>query len=433
MAATATTGRVLLDVAVVLVAAAAGGRLFERLHQPAVIGEIVAGLALGPTILGALPGDPSSALFPHEALAVLKLIGQLGLALFMFTVGWDLDLGLVRRSERAAATISIASILLPFALGLGLAVHLHPAHDTVAGARVPFWPFALFLGASLALTAFPVLARILQETGLASTPLGALVMSAAAVDDVVGWSVLAVALAVFASSGAWDYARIMLESAAFIAVIVVVVRPGLSRLLREPSPLRQALVVPAALAGAYATEAIGIHLVFGAFLVGAAMPRPRGMDALSELRRRLTPTVAILAPIYFVTSGMAVDVPGLRAQDLADFVLILTLACAGKFLGAYGGARASRIEARDAAAVGVLMNTRGLIEIVLLTVGRDQGLIDDRLFTLLALMAIATTLLTSPVLRRIKPRGTAPPPAASGSRAPRRGARRRFRPTRARP
>ena len=404
MSVTATTGRILLDVAVILVAARAGGVLFERMGQPSVIGEIAAGIALGPTLLGALPGDPSSDLFPADALAALQLIGQLGLVLFMFAVGWDLDLQIVRRGERAAATVSISSILVPFALGLALAAHLHPGHDTVAGVAVPFWPFALFLGASLSLTAFPVLARILQETGLATTPIGTLVLTTAAIDDVIGWSVLAIALAVLASSGAWDYLRLLVELALFVAVVVVVVRPLLHRLLRRASPAREALVVPAALAGAYATDAIGIHAVFGAFLVGAAMPRPDAEHTLTELRRRLSPVIAFLAPIYFVTSGMAVDIPGLRRGDLADFALILTAACAGKFLGAFGGARVAGIGARDSATIGVLMNTRGLIEIVLLTVGVDVGLIDDRLFTLLALMAIATTLLTSPLLRRIGPR-----------------------------
>jgi Kef-type K+ transport system membrane component KefB len=403
MQVSATTGRILLDVAVILVAARAGRVLFERLGQPAVIGEIAAGVALGPTLLGLLPGDPAGELFPADALAVVQLIGQLGLVLFMFTVGWDLDLRLVRRRERAAATVSIASILLPFAFGLVLATHLHPGHDTVAGAAVPFWPFALFLGASLSLTAFPVLARILQETRLMATPIGTLALTAAAVDDVIGWTVLAVALAVLASSGAWDYLRFLLEIGVFVGVIVVVVRPLLHRLMLRPSAGREALIVPVALAGAYVTDAIGIHAVFGAFLVGAVMPRPDPGGTLPELRLRLAPLVGFLAPVYFVTSGMAVDIPGLRAGDLADFALILAAACAGKFLGAFGAARATGIGARDAATVGVLMNTRGLIEIVLLTVGADVGLIDDRLFTLLALMAIATTLLTSPLLRRIRP------------------------------
>jgi Kef-type K+ transport system membrane component KefB len=403
VSATATTGRILLDIAVVLLAARAGGLLFGRIGQPAVIGEIAAGIVLGPTLLGALPGDPSSDLFPVGARDVLTLIGHLGLVLFMFTVGWDLDLGVVRRRGRAAAAVSIASIILPFALGLALAPHLHEVHDTVEGETVPFWPFALFLGAALALTAFPVLARILQETGLAATPLGGLVLSAAAVDDVIGWSVLAIALGVLASSDAWEYLRIFAESALFVAMVMTVLRPLLRSLLRNASPARDVIVLAAAFGGAYVTDAIGIHAVFGAFLVGVAMPRTEHGEELAAPRQRLAPAVGLLAPIYFVTSGMTVDIPGLHAADLGDFVLILTAACAGKFLGAYGGARAAGIAVRDSAAVGVLMNTRGVIAIVLVTVGRDQGLIDDRLYTELALMAIVTTLLTSPILRRIKP------------------------------
>jgi Kef-type K+ transport system membrane component KefB len=406
-----STGRILLDLAVILLAARAGGLLFARVGQPTVIGEIAMGVALGPTLLGTVPGDPSSDLFPPGALDGLRLIGQLGLVLFMLGVGWDLDLQLVRRREGAAAAVSVGSTLLPFALGLGLALYLHPDHDVVAGEPVSFWPFALFVGASLALTAFPVLARILHESGLAATPLGALTLTAAAADDVIGWSVVAVALAVLAASGPWDYVRIVLESALFVLLVVIVVRPLLHSLVRNPSPARETLVMPLALAGAYATEAIGIHAVFGAFLVGTVMPRREGVRALETLRRHLSGAVAVLAPIYFVTSGLAVDISGLHANDLAAFVLILAAACAGKFLGAFAGARAAGIDARDAVALGVLMNTRGLIEIVLLTVGRDAGLIDDRLFTLLALMAIATTLLTSPVIRRIAPRVRDPVPA----------------------
>ena len=397
MIAAATTGRVLLDVAVVLAAAWAGGRLFARIGQPAVVGEIAAGVALGPTLLGVLPGDPSAALFPVDALDVLTLIGELGLAAFMFTVGWDLDLRVARRHEGAAVTVSIASVVLPFALGLGLAAYLHPDHDTVGGTAVPFWPFALFIGTALSMTAFPVLARILGDTRMDSTAVGVLTLTAAAIDDVIGWSVLAFALAALTSSSAWDYVRIVVECAAFVAVVLLVLRPALRRLLQGSTPAHEALVLPIAFGGAYATDAIGIHAVFGAFLVGVAMPRP----SVGEARRRIAPVVAVLAPVYFVTSGMGVDIPGLRAGDLAAFALILAVACAGKFFGAYAGARAGGMPARDSAAVGVLMNTRGLIEIVLLTVGRDQGVIDDRLFTLFALMALATTLMTAPLLRAI--------------------------------
>jgi Kef-type K+ transport system membrane component KefB len=385
-----SAGRVLIDVAVILVAARVGGFLFERIGQPGVIGEIVAGIALGPTLLGALPGDPSADLFHADTRSVLSAIGQLALALFMFTVGWDLDLRLVRRRERAAVAISIASVALPFALGLGLAAYLHPRHAS----DVPFWPFALFVGAALSLTAFPVLARILDETGIAGTAMGTLVLSAAAVDDLIGWTILAVALATLA-----------FETALFVAAVVVVLRPLLRAMVASGSPLWQGLVVPCALGSAYATDAIGIHAVFGAFLCGAAMPRLAKDETAFQLRGTVSAAAAVFVPIYFVGSGMAVDIPGLRSGDLGAFALILAAACAGKFAGAFGGGRAAGVAAREAAAIGVLMNTRGLIEIVLLTVGRDRGLIDDRLFTLFALMAIVTTLATAPILRRIGPIG----------------------------
>ena len=392
---------ILLDIAVILVAARVGGVLFERAGQPGVIGEIVAGIALGPTLLGAFPGDPSGELFGEDSRSALDAIGQIGLAVFMFTVGWDLDLRLVRRRERAAILISIASIVVPFGIGLGLAAYLHPEH----AADVPFWPFALFVGAALSLTAFPVLARILEQTGLSRTETGTLVLSAAAVDDVVGWSILAIALAVLASGDAWDYARIVVETALFAAAVVLVVRPLLRNLVTSASPLRHGLVLPCALGAAYATDAIGIHAVFGAFLVGAAMPRVRDNENAIRLRAGIGAGAALLVPIYFVESGMAVDIPSLRSGDAGTFVLILAAACAGKFLGAYAGGRVAGTPPREAAAIGVLMNTRGLIEIVLLTVGRDRGLIDDRLFTLFALMAIATTLATAPLLRLIAPLG----------------------------
>ena len=280
---TLTTGRILLDVAVILVAARAGALLFERFGQPGVIGEIAAGVALGPTLLGALPGDPSSALFPADAMAVLRQIGQLGLALFMFTVGWDLDLRLVRRRERAAATVSVASIVVPFALGLALAVHLHPEHDSIAGAPVPFWPFALFVGASLSVTAFPVLARILRETGLAGRRSERLSCPPQRrrhrrLDRARG-----------RAGGARGGRPVGLRAdrrsrrPLFVVVVAVVVRPLLQRLLRSATPSREALLVPVALGGAYVTEAIGIHAVFGAFLVGAAMPRHDTDAALAEI------------------------------------------------------------------------------------------------------------------------------------------------------
>jgi Kef-type K+ transport system membrane component KefB len=405
------TGQVILDVAVILVAARVGAALFESFGQPGVIGEIVAGVALGPTILGAFPGDPSAELFPPAAVEVLQGIGQLGLALFMFQIGWELDLRLVRRREHAAMLISVASVLVPFSLGIGLATYLHPRY----AADVPFWPFAVFIGAALSLTAFPVLARLLTQLRLAQTPTGSLVLSAAAVDDVLGWTALAIALAVLASGGPWDYARIVLETAIVVSIVAFLLRPLFARLAHATSPVSQGLIVPLALGTAYATEAIGIHFVFGAFLAGVAMPRLEQGPAAAGTRRTIVAAASLLVPIYFVGSGMAVDVPGLRAGDAGVFLLILATACVGKFAGALAGGRAAGVRGQEAVAIAVLMNTRGLIEIVLLTVGRDAGLIDDRLFTLFALMAITTTLATAPVLRRIAPPVRPPPDAAPGA------------------
>jgi Kef-type K+ transport system membrane component KefB len=401
----ATAGTVLIDLAMILLAAQAGGALARRVGQPPVIGELAAGVLLGPTVLGALPGDPSSALFTAHAMTVVSLIGQLGLVLFMFFVGWELDTGLLRRRPRSAAVVSVSSIVPPAALGLLLAVYLHPAHDVVRGKAVAFWPFALFTVAALCITALPVLARIVRETGLDGSPLGTLALSAAALDDLLGWTTLAFALAIVGSGGAWGFAATVAGTAAFVAAMLLTVRPLLARRLAAFAPL----VVPLALACAALTDALGIHAVFGAFVAGLAMPRPARLPLAAELRGRLEPAVLLLAPIYFVISGMSVDLPGLRGSDVGDLFLVLAAASGGKFLGAFAGGRAIGAGPRPAAALGVLMNTRGLIEIVLLTVGRDAGLIDDRLYTMFVVMALVTTALTPPLLRALRPDGTLAP------------------------
>ena len=401
MTGTVPAGTVLLDLTVMLLAARAGGAALARAGQPQVIGELCAGVILGPTVLGALPGDPSHALFSAQARPVVSAVGQLGLVLFMFTVGWDLDLALLRRRARATAFVSLGSVVPPIALGLLLALQLHPHHRVVDGRLIAFWPFALFVAASLSMTALPVLARIVRETGLAGSAVGTLALSAAAMDDVLGWSTVALALAALGSSGAWGYLATLAEAIALAAGVLLLARPLLRAGLHGGSSATQALVVPLALGCAALSDAIGMHAVLGALLAGLAMPRAGATAGLVELRRRLSPAVALLAPIYFVGSGMSVDLPGLHAGDAGDLVLILAAGCAGKFLGAFGGARAAGIQRRDAAAVGVLMNTRGLVEIVLLTVGRDAGLIDGRLFTLLAVMALVTTMLTPPLLRAL--------------------------------
>jgi Kef-type K+ transport system membrane component KefB len=410
VSADALTARVLLDLALILILARAMGALFARLRQPPVIGEIVAGILLGPTLLGAIPGDPAAALFAPEVRDALRVVGQVALAAFMFTVGWSLDTSSLRRHERTAAAISLSSALVPFVLGVAIAIPLHRAHGVVDGDPVALLPFALFIGASMSITAFPVLARILVDRGMSGGRLGALVLTCAAVDDALGWMLVVVVLAVLASTGAWDCARIVIELAAFMLALVVVVRPALARALgpgrRAVAADRDATAVvllAGALACAAVTELIGVHFVIGAFAFGLVVPRERrGASALADPRARIVAVAGLLLPVYFVLPGLNIDATGLTVGDAGVLAAIVALACCGKIGGAVAAARVRRVAWRDALTIGALMNTRGLIEIVVLTIGFEHGVLDRRLFTVMVLMAIATTMLTGPLLSLIE-------------------------------
>ena len=410
MSADAVTARLFLDLALILVLAHAAGALFARLRQPPVIGEILVGILLGPTLLGALPGDPSAALFGPEVRGALQVVGQIALALFMFTVGWSLDTRALRRHERTAAAISLSSALVPFALGIAIAVPLHRAHGVVGGEAVDFLPFALFIGASMSITAFPVLARILVDRGMARGRLGALVLTAAAVDDVLGWTLVVLVLAVLASAGAWEWARVVVELALFALALLVVVRPALAWALRRRRRMNgadrgatTALLVAGTLACAGVTDLIGVHFVIGAFAFGLVVPRRLpGAVALDGARGPIVAVAALLLPAYFVLPGLNVDATSLTAGDVGELAAIFALACLGKIGGAVAAARARRVGWHDALSIGALMNTRGLIELVVLTIGFERGVLDRRLFTVMVLMAIATTLLTGPLLSLIQ-------------------------------
>jgi Kef-type K+ transport system membrane component KefB len=423
MSANAVTARLFLDLALILVLAHAAGALFARLRQPPVIGEIIVGILLGPTLLGALPGDPSAALFGPQVRDALQVVGQVALALFMFTVGWSLDTSILRRHRRTAAAISFTSALVPFALGVAIAVPLHRTH----GGGVDFLPFALFIGASMSITAFPVLARILADRGLAHGRLGALVLTAAAVDDVLGWILVVLVLAVLASAGAWDGARVVVELALFVLALLVVVRPALAHVLRARRTMvaadrggTAALLVAGTLGCAGITELIGLHFVIGAFAFGLVVPRElSGAAAIADARVRIAAVAALLLPAYFVLPGLNVDVTSLTAGDAGELAAVFALACAGKIGGAVLAARARRVGWHDALAIGALMNTRGLIELVVLTIGFEHGVLDRRLFTVMVLMAIATTLLTGPLLSLFQ--RAAPRPVGRARRLARRG------------
>ena len=401
---------VFLDIAVIVVVARLSGMLFQRLRQPAVIGEILAGLALGPSLLGQFPGNLGTEIFPLDVRPFLRVVAQLGLIIFMFIVGLELDISLIRGKERAAATISLSSVILPFGLGTVLALWLHDHHHVVAGKEVKLLPFALFIGASMSVTAFPVLARILTERGMHRTEIGALTLACAAVDDILAWSMLAVVLAVVRSSGSLDLPKILLETLLFVGVMFVVVKPQLKRLVPayqkagRLTPNVLAIVVVGFLVAAFITDRIGIHAIFGAFVFGVVMPREASHALFADILDKLEQvSVLLLLPVFFISTGFNVDVTGLGRQGLGELGAVLAVACIGKFVGAASAARVMGYRARKASAVGVLMNTRGLTELVILNVGLAVGVLDLKLFTILVLMAVFTTVITEPLLRLVYP------------------------------
>ena len=395
---------ILGDLALILVLARAVGWLFSRFHQPAVLGEILAGVLLGPTILGPAA---SEWLFPLDQRAYLSLLANVGLVLFMFIVGLELDIGLVRGRERVAASVSASSIALPFALGLGLAVYLPNEYDA------PFWPFALFIGAAMSITAFPVLARILTERNMHRTATGALALACAAVDDVLAWTLLAVVIAIAPKSecfAAGSESYLIAFALPFALVVLLIVKPQLTRLTQaydragRLTPSILAFVLLGLLVCAQAADYFGIHFIFGAFLFGAVMPREGAEKLRHEIVIRLEQiTVLLLLPVFFLVAGLKVDLRGLTGEEVFQLVLILAAAIGGKFVGAYVGARTSGVSAWQARALGTLMNTRGLTELVILKVGSDLHLIGPDLFSMLVVMALVTTAMTGPILRRIYP------------------------------
>jgi Kef-type K+ transport system membrane component KefB len=419
-----TIAYVFFDLAVIVVVARVMGRLAVRVGQPAVVGEIVAGILLGPTLLGSLPGGLDELLFPADVRPHLDVLAQLGLVLFMFLVGLEVDLSFVRGRERIAISVSVASIVLPFALGLLLATLLHPRHDVVDGEPVGFLPFALFLGVAMSITAFPVLARILAERGMHRIPTGVLSLACAAVDDVLAWALLAVVVAIVGATALTDVIGVLAFSALFVLAAFLVVRPLLGRLVtgyaraEKLTPDMLAVVLVGILASAWATEEIGVHFIFGAFVFGVVMPRQGAAALTHEITDRLEQvSVLLLLPVFFVVTGLGVDVGAIDLVGLGELALILLVAIVGKFAGAFVAARTQRVPRRQATALAVLMNTRGLTELVILTIGRQLGVLDDRVFTLLVVMAVVTTVMTSPLLTVVYPPRVLQRDIASAERA----------------
>jgi Kef-type K+ transport system membrane component KefB len=391
---------VLLALAIVIVTARAMGALFRRIGQPPVIGEVVGGILLGPSVLGYLAPGLQAALLPPAIAPYLGIHAQLGIILYMFLVGVELDLGIIRRSGHVTVAISHASIILPFLLGSALALGLYPI---LGSGNVGFTVFALFIGVSLSVTAFPVLARILTDRGISRTRMGTIALACAAIDDATAWCLLALVVSA-ATARATDALWTILLTVVFIAAVIGVAMPIVHRLVprldRSAQLSRPALsiVFVALLASAVTTEYIGIHGLFGAFLFGAIIPNRSRLAV--DLRERLDDIVAILfLPAFFAFTGMRTSI-GLVSgvSEWLICALIIAVACLGKFGGTVIASRFAGIEWRDAAALGVLMNTRGLVELIVLNIGLDLGILTPKLFAMLVIMALVTTMMTSPIL-----------------------------------
>jgi Kef-type K+ transport system membrane component KefB len=394
---------VLLALAVIMVTARIVGALFAKLHQPAVIGEVIGGILLGPSLLGRLAPDVQGILIPAGAAPMLSVISQIGVILYMFLVGLELDLGMVRGAVTRTIAISVASIVVPFVIGSSVAVALF---DWLSPPTVAFTSFILFIGVAMSITAFPVLARILEARGMQKTPLGIMALTCAAIDDAIAWCLLAFVVSVMQATPEAAIKTVVLTMIYIIVMLTAgraLVRGVVARLDRSAQMGEHALamVLMAVLLSAVATEFIGIHSIFGAFLFGAIVPHHSRVS--SYVTERISDIVRVLfLPAFFAFTGLRTDI-GIVASigDWALCGVIIVAATAGKWGGTAAAARMTGLSWKDSSALGILMNTRGLVELIVLNIGLDLGVISPRLFTMLVIMAIVTTMMTSPILTRL--------------------------------
>ncbi|WP_030544294.1 cation:proton antiporter [Streptomyces albus] len=385
-----------IDLGLILFLARGLGHLAARINQPPVVGEIVAGVLLGPTLFD---GAISGLLFPDDIRPLLTGMANVGVALFMFAVGLELEGSTLRGRSRITGGAVLGSTAVPFLLGVGLAFYLLRTHETGNTAV-----FVVFIGLSVSVTAFPVLARILTDRGIGKTAVGGIALATAASVDVVAWSVLAGVQAT--AGGGGEHWRTMLAFP-YLIVMMYVVRPVLRALFVRDgkavafAPWHFALVLIGVLLSATATEAMGMHFIFGAFLFGTVVPREKTLALRTEIHDHTAQVTSVLLPVYFVVAGLKVDLGSLRGGDFIELGVILLVAVAGKFGGTYLGARSQGLPPRPSAALGVLMNTRGLTELVILGVGLQLGLLDAGLYSLVVVMAVVTTAMTGPLLTLI--------------------------------
>jgi Kef-type K+ transport system membrane component KefB len=392
----------ILAVAVILAVAYALGGLARRLHQPAVIGHLVAGIVLGPSLLGAFGGNLTETLIPLDTRHDLSLLAQFALILFMFSLGSELDRRELRQRPRAVPLVAATTFLVPLALGAASALVL--AHWYKPGGA-PTSAFVLFIGVAVAITAMPVLASIVREHGLTRSVPAAVAMTSAALVDGVGWLVLAVALleAEVGTSRSWPTTFGLL--AVYVLAMVLIARPALKHWLARParSPqLRIVMVTAFAVASGYVTAQLGLHAVLGAFFAGLLMPRRADGAVEVELIAPIRAGGVLLLPLFLTLSGLSTNIGGLHASDLATFVVVLAIAVVGKLGVGWIAARAAGLTRRDSATVAALLNTRGVTELVVLSIGLKAGILDERLYTVFVLMALVTSAATGPMLSAIR-------------------------------
>jgi Kef-type K+ transport system membrane component KefB len=398
------------DVALVLVVSWLLGAVAARCGQPRVVGQIIAGILLGPTLLGRFPGHLTSRLFPHAVLPSLTALAQVAVVIFMFVVGYELDWRLLKERRRAVPLVAAGALLVPMGLGSGVALWLRTRFATLGQLHMGH-AFVLFMGVAVSITALPVLAAIIRERGIAGSAVGATATAAAGIMDVAAWLALAAALVGSAHNISRPWPATLLLMSCFVAVMLLAVRPALRWWIRQrrfvlSSQLPVALAL--ALGSAWVTASLGLHPVFGGFLAGLTMPGADGTPD-PQVLRPMEEIGTLLLPLFFVVTGLSLNVGALNGSAFTLLAVICVIAGLSKLVPAYLACRVSGLGTKEAATVAALVNTRGLTELIALNVGLTAGLISQRLFTVLVLMALIMTAVTAPLLSLIGPPAAAPP------------------------